>query len=524
MTGMTMTVAIPPPSGGAQSRLSALVERSRLAQFLFLFGFALLIRSPTFGDWNFEVDDQFYALVGQRLVDGARLYTDIWDRKPPALFLTYSLIALVSRAPIAWQIAALLAATAGAYGVCRISRLLTGPFGALAAGLAYLVLLNRLGGATGQAPVFYNPLMIVAAGSIINTLEALRDGRINSRLVTGIMAAGLALLFKQTAIFECIFFGFYICVALLRGRSGLARASGQIALLVIAACLPTLIVFAWYWQDGHLQTLWHALVASNFSRGYTGFADRTVRFITGLGMLGMPIVFGALAIPQLMRDRVLRAPTLFVILWSGSAFAGLAIFPNIRIHYLLPLVTPLCILSASFFERHRTGRLGLIVLIGTNLAFGGAWNLADRWRNHIALPRFERYVAEVTPHRKLLVFGTPSLLYARIGAIPPSRLAFPPHFFEGGEAGASGMDEVAELRRVLDAGPETVVTVKPLRFTPYNMPNIRQVAHYMRQCRQHRAFTIYDHEGPLQATVSSGCAARPYAGAALSLSRNLTTS
>lgn len=478
---------------------------SRLAQFGALLIAALFLRFPVFGDWNFDIDDQFYALVGQRLLDGATLYVDIWDRKPPALYLTYALIAAISRAPLAWQLAATLAATAGAYGVCRVSRLLTGFTGALMAGLIYLVMLNRFGGATGQAAVFYNPLMIFAAWTIVTRIESLRDGWIDARIVVGMAAAGLAVMFKQSAAVECTFFGLYIMVRLASCLTATARMIFQIVILLLAGSLSTILTFMWFWHTGHVFELWDAIVTSNFTRLYTSRLDRMMRFLAVWGMLGMPLVFSVLVFPDLRQSAKTRERATFVALWSASAFLAVALFPNIRIHYLLPLVAPLCILSARFFGEHRAGRIGFAAIVITNLIYGGSWNLVQRWREHEALPQFERYVSAVSPHRKLLVFGNPSLLYARIGALPPSRLAFPPHFYEGGEAGASGMDEVAELRRVLDGGPETVVMVKPLRVFPFNTRNLGQMSRYLEYCRSSRDFALYDHEGPLKVTVHSGC-------------------
>ena len=37
-------------------------------------------------------DQATYAVVGRGLLRGARLYRDIWDVKPPAIFWTYAAI------------------------------------------------------------------------------------------------------------------------------------------------------------------------------------------------------------------------------------------------------------------------------------------------------------------------------------------------------------------------------------------------------------------------------------------------
>jgi len=55
---------------------------------------------------------------------------------------------------------------------------------------------------------------------------------------------------------------------------------------------------------------------------------------------------------------------------------------------------------------------------------------------------------------------------------PPTALLFPPHLYDGAEAGASGLDTSAELRRVLDWRPEAVVIQVPLPAQPLNQATV----------------------------------------------------
>ncbi|WP_236710530.1 hypothetical protein [Novosphingobium barchaimii] len=119
---------------------------SRLAQFTCLLGFAALIRCPAYGEWNFGIDDQFYALVGDQLRHGELLYVDIWDRKGPLLYLIFAGIGLLWPNMLAYQLAATLCAALGAYGANRIAGLIAAPGSALLAGLVYLALLSRFEG------------------------------------------------------------------------------------------------------------------------------------------------------------------------------------------------------------------------------------------------------------------------------------------------------------------------------------------------------------------------------------------
>uniref|UniRef100_UPI0019536A84 hypothetical protein n=1 Tax=Klebsiella michiganensis TaxID=1134687 RepID=UPI0019536A84 len=86
---------------------------------------------------------------------GDILYADIWDRKPPLLYLTYAAIARVHASTLAYQLVATAFAALGAYGTARIARLIAPLPAALMAGIAYCALLTRFGGGNGEAAVFY---------------------------------------------------------------------------------------------------------------------------------------------------------------------------------------------------------------------------------------------------------------------------------------------------------------------------------------------------------------------------------
>ena len=68
---------------------------ARASTGLILFGllaFAFLVRAQTFGNPVLGFDEQFYLLVGDRMLHGAIPYVDIFDRKPIGLFLIYDAI------------------------------------------------------------------------------------------------------------------------------------------------------------------------------------------------------------------------------------------------------------------------------------------------------------------------------------------------------------------------------------------------------------------------------------------------
>jgi hypothetical protein len=127
----------------------------------------VLFRAWDWGNPVIPVDEQYYLLVGDRMLHGAVPYLDIWDRKPVGLFLLFAAIRLLPGDGIlAYQLAASLAAWATALIVRAAAKEIgAAERGALAAAALYLIGVSLLGGRGGQAPVFYN-LPVAAAGRL----------------------------------------------------------------------------------------------------------------------------------------------------------------------------------------------------------------------------------------------------------------------------------------------------------------------------------------------------------------------
>ncbi len=102
-----MSVAALPATPG--HRRSHGVPRSLPMQALLLLLVALATRGALFGSPLIHSDEGFYLLVGDRMVQGAWPFVDIFDRKPVGLFLIFAAIRAVGGDGILlYQLAGLL--------------------------------------------------------------------------------------------------------------------------------------------------------------------------------------------------------------------------------------------------------------------------------------------------------------------------------------------------------------------------------------------------------------------------------
>lgn len=418
---------------------------------------AVALRCWDFGSPIVHLDEQFYLLVGQRMLDGAVPYIDIWDRKPVGLFLLYAALAGLPGDGIwAYQIAATLFAAATGWVVWRAARTVGADRrAALVAGVAYLLWLSLLGGRGGQAPVFYN-LPVALAGLLTLTLPR-RSAR--ATLWSGTAAcllAGIAIQLKYAPMVEGAFFGL---AHIWRLRQLEARWVWPALLWLAAGLLPTALALGWYAARGQaaLDAFWFANFVSILRRpGYP--AEQLAGRLAGIAIILAPLA-GAAAVAAVRR----RIPPLLAG-WIVAALGGFVAIGTFFDHYALPLIAPLAIAAALGIAT--AARLAAIVLAAGALIFA-----AVRAR----LPHEEAGVREVARLMRVnahggcpYVFSGDSILYHLAGTCLPTRYVFPYTLAFATEQGATGTDEAAEVRRIMATRPPVVVTTTR-RLAIWNM-------------------------------------------------------
>lgn len=421
-------------------------------QILFCIAFALLTRAFVFGDPAFHIDEDWYLFVGHRLLEGDRLYVDIWDRKPPGLFYLYALFAALPRPVIAYQLFACLAAAGGALLVLRMALRIATPPAAFIAAALYLASLVQLGGAGGQSPVFYN-VLIAGAALLVGLGEPNRRG---DRIA--MLLAGLAITIKPTALFEGAFFGLWALWRQWRGGMQPAALAVYGLQLALIGALPFLLLMAWFAAVGDFEPFWQATVLSNFVRAnQMDDPVRAHRMMLVLPTIAFPAGCALLALLLARENRRFAAGAAFLLGWIAAGVIGVVSVPNFYNHYLLPLLPPLCVTASAFFARSR-----VLLILGV---FGAATPLieAKPWDTRTVRQQTAGYgqllamIRAHDPHPRLLVFQGPATLYMDLGVRQPTPLAFAQHLDNRYEKDVSLLSTSDEVRRILAAKPTTVV-------------------------------------------------------------------
>lgn len=432
---------------------------------------AFLIRLPHFGDPALMIDEQFYLLVGDRMLHGSLPFVDIWDRKPIGLFLIYAACRLLGgEGFVQYQVVATCFAAATAMVIHRIARPVAGEPGALVAGLLYLLWIEIPEGGGGQAPVFYN-LFMAAAAMLVIEATAMKDRRpFRARSRAAMALVGLAIQIKYTAAIEGLFFGSVLATSVAARAERIGPALTEIAWLALIALTPTLIAFSCYAALGHADAFWFANFGSIFLRSASSPLELGYRLFQAalrLAPLGCAIAAGAW---HLRHDH--RAATrrwqLFMIGWMAAALAGFFSVGVLYGHYLLPVLVPFIAASAPIFRRWPSGWGAAALLAWLPLLFLHYPDFATTTRRQQEIARLTALVPGDVSTRCLQMFDGPPILYYTTRACTLSRFVFPDHLSAAIEAPAIGVDPAAELRRILARRP-LAVTISDQNVRPPNV-------------------------------------------------------
>jgi len=130
-------------------------------------------------------------------------------------------------------------------------------------------------------------------------------------------------------------------------------------------------------------------------------------------------------------------------------------------HYALPVLVPLCICAAGFVDDpRRSPRVTAIVLL---IAFvGGEVTVVTKRLNRGGPAQFGQVVAAIGRGPGCLyVYSGDPMLYAMSGRCRLSPYVFPSHLGRKRERGAIGVDQQAEIERILARAPAVVVLRTP---------------------------------------------------------------
>jgi 4-amino-4-deoxy-L-arabinose transferase-like glycosyltransferase len=418
----------------------------------------LATRGVWFGDPVADFDEQLYSFIGWRMTQGELPSVDWWDRKPFGLFAIYGAIhALFGPSALAYQLVAAVVTFAGAVLTFRLARLLVGRVSATIAATLMVSLLAAYSSYSGQSEVFFTPLLLGMALLLVDP----RHPQFTRRAMWAMLLGGLALQVKYTVIAQCAFFGLWaLWVEWRRGRT-MPQLASIAAAFAALGLLPTLLVGLFYLWQGQFEAFWFANFQSFFERSAAPQGRWADSFWLGVAPLAVLALGGLYAALRMVRPEPFTSWAFFA-LWTLAALLTVLLPGTVYLYYYATMAAPVALLAVPLFDSRGPVRAWIGLALATALL--ALLNLPARFQQAQAEREATQALMEaIAPQVNrttdcLWIWDGPTALYRLADSCVPTRFVYPDHLNNALEAGALGIDQVAEVRRVLATRPGAIVT------------------------------------------------------------------
>ena len=309
------------------------------AVFLYFLAGSLFIRLPFFFRDYIDRDESTFILVAQSLVDGHLPYTELWDLKPPLVFVLIAIpIWLFGKSFVAIRLLGVLAVAVSTFFTYRIGRDVGGKPAGFAAGLLCLFLMSLFGSVQGVMSEHLSMAFFLPGTWLL----------ISRRTAPGYFAAGLflglAVLAKSNLAIPIFAAGWYLVFRAL--RTGDRQAPARLALLLAGGGSVIALSLLPYTLSGGIAVWWDAVVRAPlaYSGEQEGFNPGHLPFYALVGTFLWLAWKRRWLNPKLFANGLLTALVVGILLSfiSGGKLNG---------HYLLQFYPLLLALLAGILER-----------------------------------------------------------------------------------------------------------------------------------------------------------------------------
>jgi hypothetical protein len=415
-------------------------------KWFWLFFLVFLLRLPSLFEPYWYGDEGIYLTIGQGLRQGLVLYRDIYDNKPPLIYLLAALggsLFWLKFILLVWNLITIVLFNKLAKFFFpkkeNFSFLLTTIFAAL-------VSLPALEGNIANAENFFIGLII--AGVWFFWQKKYRGAG---------LFMGLAFLFKFPPLFDFAALLFFILFSI-ENRKDLQKKGKEFFSLVGWFLLPFLITIIYSILRGNFVQYIESAILANFS--YTLSWGGGAFSPLGLTTRGI-ILFLLLGMFFKGRKKWQNEKILFLSLWLALALFGALLSSRPYPHYLLQIVAPFILLTAALFAQKNNWRerqnwflgLPLFLSLAAFFLYGfQTYRTGSYYQNFLALvlgqkdkPAYfswfdarvnqtyalaSQVVEKVSQEERIFIWGDDPNIYALSRRLPATRFTVSYHVVE----------------------------------------------------------------------------------------------
>ena len=320
-----------------------------------------------------DKDESIYILGADSLLNGNLPYIEIWDNKPPGIFILFSLAMLIfGKSILSIRILSIIATTFTSYFLSRIGVAIDVKQGekiGLLAGSLYAIFSLHNDGAAANAEILFAPLV---TGAFLWLFQERKLSNIQVFLIGLILGMGMQI--KYLVIMDV--FGLVLLGSLsgkaegkfinnfprLTQKDVLSRTAGICnnfslfkfyVILGAGVILPAVVIAVIYKFSGYFDEYIYATLTANSKYvamqnfSWSDLLSRLRKQVLGNILLWLCLFWSPIYLFVFARDRFKQERNfIYLFLWFSCAFLAVLLSKRFYNHYFLQLLPPLCLISA----------------------------------------------------------------------------------------------------------------------------------------------------------------------------------
>lgn len=469
-------------------------EKLRSTWFLVLIIFLFfLLRLPSLVEPNWYQDEGIYDLIGMALNNHKLLYGQIWDNKPPLLYLIY---AFANADQFNVRLISLLFGTASLIPYYLLSSYLFRSYKIkiiIVTVYALLFAVPLFEGNIANAENFIMLPVIIAAAIIFKITGVHKKIHPGMLFIAGLLL-GIAFLLKIVVLFDFTAFLIFILTTMFPDElTKFYKTSKVLIFYILGFLAPLLISIIYFAFNG---TLGDYINAAFF--GVIGYVGYTNKFIAPLGFLFIKLLILSMGVLLIYRKRKhIPHYITFILLWFMFSLFNALFSGRIWTHYLLVLLPSAVLVTGLLIDNidHKFKRIALF-LIAFLIIIMIAYFKMDLNKIKKSILYYQNFIFFITnrkslddyqaffdqqvprdyeiaqfirnktkPRDNIFVWGNNPQIYVLAHKLPPGKYTVEYHINQSAKSIAETADDI---RR---ADPKYVIILPQTRKFPYALPD-----------------------------------------------------
>ncbi|HSX09461.1 MAG TPA: hypothetical protein VLF93_04875 [Candidatus Saccharimonadales bacterium] len=467
------------------------------------------LRFPSIIEPYWYGDEGIYEVVGQSMDHGHLLYRDIWDNKPPLLYVVY---ALAGGDQPTVKIYSILAGILSIIAFFILSeKVLNKPRVSIIITVLYVLLLGTplLESNIANAEDFILLPIILGGLLVYHLVNKHADDpkhliKSSSKIIlfwTGILL-GIAFLFKIVAIFDmATFVCFFILINLPKKMSwtivknalireiNVTNKKSWFRYFLLGFVAPFILTVIYFAANHAFTIFFQSTFSGNVS--YVGWQNGLLGIPQGLLFIKTVILLAALY-AIFMKRALFSKPALFIILWLIFSVYNAYFSERPYTHYVLVLLPSFCLFIGLLFTTHtHQTRLRLFAILASVLLlliYQFQFNFVKAYLYYPNAVRFltneesvQTYQSffdtnvprdyavatfinkSIKPSDNIFIWGNNAQIYALSHKLPPGKYTVAYHILQN--------NALVETQIAIDKSkPKYIIALKEIQPLPFALP------------------------------------------------------